>query len=70
MKKRSLIFLILISLLGGKNTSFAQYPAIPDSVQKASDALLKETWRLSDIAWQKAWKTIQYDATHGKPYIP
>ncbi|MEA5460390.1 hypothetical protein VB796_15150 [Arcicella sp. LKC2W] len=70
MKKRNLIFLILISLLGGKNTSFAQYPAIPDSVQKASDALLKETWRLSDIAWQKAWKTIQYDATHGKPYIP
>jgi hypothetical protein len=70
MKKRSLIFLMLISLLGGKNTSFAQYPSIPDSVQKASDALMKETWRLSDIAWQKAWKTIQYDATHGKPYIP
>lgn len=70
MKKLILSFLLLTSLLTFHQAALAQYPSIPDSVQKASDALMKETMRLSDVAWQKAWPKIQYDATHGKPYIP
>ncbi len=61
---------VLVGLLAGQFNAKGQYPTIPENIQKASDSLLKETWRLSDIAWQKAWPIIQYDAKHGKPYIP
>ena len=52
------------------NPAAAQYPTIPDDVKAQSEALLKETNRRSDSAWQVAWPTIDYDAKHGKPYIP
>jgi len=52
------------------NPAAAQYPTIPDDVKAQSEALLKETNRRSDSAWQVAWPTIDNDAKHGKPYIP
>ncbi len=70
MKKILLSLYVLVGLLAGQFNAKGQYPTIPENIQKASDSLLKETWRLSDIAWQKAWPIIQYDAKHGKPYIP
>ena len=48
----------------------AQYPTIPDDVKAQSEALLKETYRRSDSAWQVAWPVVDNDAKHGKPYIP
>lgn len=48
----------------------AQYPTVPDSVQKKSNAMLEEARRLSDEAWQKALPIIDQEARNGKPYIP
>jgi len=48
----------------------AQYPTIPDDVKAQSEALMKETYRRSDSAWQIAQPIVDNDARHGKPYVP
>jgi hypothetical protein len=48
----------------------AQYPTIPDDVKNQSEALIKETYRRSDSAWQIAQPIVDNDARHGKPYVP
>lgn len=48
----------------------AQYPTIPQDVQKWSDSLMKAAERHSDSAWAVAYPVIQEEARHGKPYIP
>ncbi|HWS01193.1 MAG TPA: hypothetical protein VN249_11290 [Prolixibacteraceae bacterium] len=48
----------------------AQYPAIPEDVQKAADKMMAEAMRHSDIAWNKAYPIIREEARHGRPYIP
>lgn len=48
----------------------AQYPQITPEVKKASEELMTEAERLSDIAWQKALPIIEKEAKEGKPYIP
>ena len=70
MKKRFFAALAFVAYLCNPNESIAQYPSIPDAVQKESDAMLAEAWRLSDIAWQKAWPIIQKEAIEGRPFIP
>ncbi|MRS64571.1 polysaccharide lyase [Larkinella terrae] len=50
--------------------ALAQYPTIPADVQKQSDNLLNESYRQSNIAWQKALPIIEKEAKEGKPYIP
>ncbi|MFN8349618.1 MAG: polysaccharide lyase [Spirosomataceae bacterium] len=62
--------LIAAAFFVAENTVSAQYPQIPPDVQKASDDMLKEAYHQSNIAWQKAWPTIQKEAREGKPYIP
>ncbi|HLZ88559.1 MAG TPA: hypothetical protein VKQ52_14995, partial [Puia sp.] len=71
MKNR--LFLIVTfaaATLGTASRTLAQYPTIPEDVKAQSEALLKETYRRSDSAWQVAWPIIDNDARHGKPYIP
>ncbi|MDI9879358.1 polysaccharide lyase [Flectobacillus longus] len=71
MKKLLLNALIALGLVVlQQEISMAQYPSIPDDIKKESDELMKETTRLSDIAWQKALPIIQKEAKAGKPYIP
>ena len=70
MKKKFIPFLLSASFLALTETASAQYPEIPADVKKASDALLKEAYRQSDIAWQKALPVIEQEAKQGKPYIP
>ncbi|NBA75335.1 polysaccharide lyase [Emticicia sp. ODNR4P] len=71
MKKLLLNALIALGLVVlQQEVSMAQYPSIPDDIKKESDELMKETTRLSDIAWQKALPIIQKEAKAGKPYIP
>jgi len=48
----------------------AQYPSIPDDVQKATAELMKQATKQSDLAWQKALPIIEQEAKEGKPYIP
>jgi len=70
MKKQLISLALSISLVFAQHSVSAQYPAIPDDVQKESDALLSEARRQSDIAWQKALPIIQKEAREGKPYVP
>lgn len=70
MKQRILPFLFAAALLTFSQTVVAQYPDIPKDIQAQSDALMKETNRLSDIAWLKALPAIEKESKAGKPYIP
>jgi hypothetical protein len=70
MKKRLIPVLVFGVLLMGQRFALAQYPTIPADVQKQSDELIKESYRQSDIAWQKALPIIEKEAKEGKPYIP
>ncbi len=67
--KRRFLSQSLILLALSVQTAFAQYPSIPDSVQKRVDAMMKESQRRSDEAWQKALPIINEEAMHGKPYV-
>lgn len=49
---------------------FAQYPKVPDDVKKATEAMMNENQRRSDIAWEKALPIVEKEAKEGKPYIP
>lgn len=68
--KKPLNLLLFIILFFTTSQSFAQYPNIPADVKKASDDMLKEAYRQSDIAWEKAKVIIAKEAKQGKPYIP
>jgi len=48
----------------------AQYPTIPQDVQRWSDSLLKAAQKHSDSAWAIAYPIIDAEARKGKPYIP
>lgn len=63
-----LIFFVGVYLFS--NPVCAQYPVIPEDVQKASDLMLERAKQQSDSAWLKAYPVIQEEAKHGKPYIP
>lgn len=68
--KKPLNLLLFIVLFFTTSQSFAQYPNIPADVKKASDDMLKEAYRQSDVAWEKAKVIIAQEAKQGKPYIP
>ncbi|HVU98307.1 MAG TPA: hypothetical protein VHE34_23950 [Puia sp.] len=70
MEKRIFSIVTLAAVLSIAMPAVAQYPTIPDDVKAQSEALLKETYRRSDSAWQVAWPIVDNDAKHGKPYIP
>jgi len=68
--KRRFFLLCSVSSMLLTATVQAQYPTIPEDVKSQSEALMKETYRRSDSAWQAALPIIDNDARHGKPYIP
>jgi len=70
MKKYAASLFISAASLAAPSVALAQYPQIPPDVQKASDQMMAEELRQSDIAWQKAYPTIRKEAREGKPYIP
>jgi len=70
MKKNFLKLLCSAALILSTTYSFAQYPKIPEDAKRASDEMMKEAYRQSDIAWQKALPLIKKEADQGKPYIP
>lgn len=57
-------------MVAATNFAFAQYPNIPADIKKASDDMMKEATRQSDIAWEKAKLIIEKEAKQGKPYVP
>jgi hypothetical protein len=70
MKMNLLKLLMIVSLAFSANFAFAQYPKIPEDVQKASNEMMNEARKQSDIAWEKAKIIIAQEAKQGKPYIP
>ena len=68
MKKYVLSIALVSALLAAQQVK-AQYPAVPDSIKKRSDAMLKEAEERSEVAWQKALPVINEEAMHGKPYV-
>ncbi|MBN1362747.1 MAG: DUF3826 domain-containing protein [Sedimentisphaerales bacterium] len=50
--------------------ALAQYPSVPSDVQTATNAMMEETQRLSDEAWQRARPIIEQEAEQGRPYVP
>jgi len=67
--KKHVLSVALVSALMVAQQVKAQYPVVPDSIKKRSEAMLKEAEERSDIAWQKALPVINEEAKHGKPYI-
>lgn len=63
-------FLLGCFTLAAMAPVMAQYPEIPDDVQRRSDSLLHAARKHSDSAWAIAWPIIQSDARKGKPFIP
>lgn len=70
MKKYFKFIVVIVFLFVADQGARAQYPTIPDDVQKATDLMMNEAMRHSEIAWNKAYPIIQEEARHGRPYIP
>lgn len=70
MKRTTLNLLLSAALALSANYSFAQYPNIPADVKKSSDSMMKEAYRQSDVAWEKAKPILLKEEKEGKPYIP
>jgi hypothetical protein len=70
MSKKLWLSFTLISCMGVANVARAQYPQVPDSVKRSSDAMMARAERHSDSAWQVALPIVIEEAKHGKPYIP
>lgn len=60
----------VIFVFGCSKNVFAQYPKIPQEVQRWSDSLLTAARKHSDSAWAIAYPIIDAEARNGKPYIP
>ena len=65
--KLSAVALMMGGVYSGAN---AQYPTIPQPVQKWSDSLLDAARKHSDSAWALALPIIDAEEKKGKPYIP
>jgi len=48
----------------------AQYPTVPDNVERAAERYMREALQKSDEAWQTALPVIEAEARQGRPYIP
>ncbi|HEY1022860.1 MAG TPA: polysaccharide lyase [Flavisolibacter sp.] len=70
MKKYFVRFCVFSFAAGFLSPAYAQYPSIPQEVQRSSDSLLNAARKRSDEAWNKAWPVIDAEARAGKPYIP
>jgi len=67
MKKYVLLLAGALFWFNGIN---AQYPTIPDDVQRSADSMMAAFRQASDAAWAKALPVIEKEAYNGRPYIP
>jgi hypothetical protein len=66
--KKYIAILFLIGVFS--ELTYAQYPVIPESMEKKADSILKEIEAKSELQFQKVKHIIDQDAKNGKPYIP
>lgn len=67
-KKHLTIF--LMAFLSAFSSAYAQYPIIPEAMEKRADSILKEIERKSELQFLKVKDKVDLDAKNGKPYIP
>ncbi len=60
----------LLAIVGTANVAFAQYPVIPEAMEKKADSLLKEIERRSELQFLKVKPFVDAEAKLGRPYIP
>lgn len=70
MKRSSIFFKLFFLFFFAGITASAQYPTIPQDVQRSSDSLMEAARKHSDSAWAIAYPIIKADAKKGKPFIP
>ncbi len=70
LKRLALVMLAIVASALSTTKSFAQYPNIPEDVKEATNKMMKEAEQASNEAWWEAYKVVQEEAKHGKPYIP
>lgn len=70
MFRRGLIFLGAVALIFISNTLYSQYPNVPDSIERATERMMREAQKASDLAWMMAYPIVMQEAIKGKPYIP
>ncbi|PHN02441.1 pectate lyase family protein [Flavilitoribacter nigricans] len=51
-------------------TTYAQYPQVPDDVKMATNKMMDAAYAHSDSMWQLALPIIEKEAAEGRPYIP
>ncbi|RYY08453.1 MAG: polysaccharide lyase, partial [Chitinophagaceae bacterium] len=61
---------VLAAVVGFGNAAFAQYPVIPEAMEKKADSLLKSIEEKSELQFLKVKPIVDEEAKHGKPYIP
>ncbi|MDQ7947686.1 MAG: polysaccharide lyase [Pedobacter sp.] len=52
------------------SAAHAQYPVIPEAMEKKADSILKEIEKRSELQFEKVKDKVNLDAKNGKPYIP
>lgn len=70
MRKLIFTMVTLIVFCGLTNTAQAQYPVIPEAMEKKADSLLKAIEHQSELQFLKVKAKVDADAKNGKPYIP
>ncbi|MFV0290347.1 MAG: pectate lyase [Mangrovibacterium sp.] len=68
--KKVILSLAVVASALFTSEAFAQYPDIPKDVQEATNKMMNEAEQASERAWWEAYKVVQEEAKHGKPYIP
>ena len=69
MRSWNSIFSIL-ALSAVSNFASAQYPVIPEAMEKKADSLLKSIEEKSELQFLKVKPVVDAEAKQGKPYIP
>ncbi|MFD2287693.1 polysaccharide lyase [Pedobacter petrophilus] len=69
MRSWNSIFSIL-ALSAVANIAAAQYPVIPEAMEKKADSLLKSIEEKSELQFLKVKPIVDAEAKQGKPYIP
>ncbi|SFH24373.1 pectate lyase family protein [Pedobacter insulae] len=62
--------IIGVILTSALSSAYAQYPVIPEAMEKKADSILKEIERKSELQFLKVKDKVDLDAKNGKPYIP
>lgn len=71
MKKRLFLASTALCLLAAFSSKvYAQYPKESPEVKAHVAQMMKEEWKRSDAAFEKALDIIEKEAQEGKPYIP